>query len=105
MVEDSPPSCNHCHGAHPTSQCLMMNPMGELTIEQAQYLSKFPSNQNSNPYAQSYNPGWKNHPNFSWRNHNAVNPIEQVQPSPPPQEKKSNLDLKLEQLADMQLDM
>ena len=56
---------DHCHGAHPTSQCLTMNPMGELTIEQAQYLSIFPPNQNSNPYAQSYNLGWKNHSNFS----------------------------------------
>ena len=44
MVEESPPSCDHCHGAHPTSQCSMMNSMGELTIEQAQYLSKFPPN-------------------------------------------------------------
>ena len=33
MVEESPPSCDHYHGAHPTSQCLMMNSMGELTIE------------------------------------------------------------------------
>ena len=65
MVEESSPSCDHCHGAHSTSQCLMMNPMGELKIEQAQYLSKFPLNQNFNPYGKSYNPGWKNNPNFS----------------------------------------
>ena len=42
MIEESPPSCDHFHGAHPTSQCLMMNSMGELKIEQAQSLSKFP---------------------------------------------------------------
>ena len=35
MVEESLPTCDHCHGAHPTSQCSMMNSMGELTIEQA----------------------------------------------------------------------
>ena len=64
MVEESPPSCDHCHGAHPTSQCLMMDPMRELIIEQAQYLSKFPLNQNFNLNAQSYNIGWKNHPIF-----------------------------------------
>ena len=34
-----------------------------------------------------------------------VNPMEQVKPSPPPQEKKSSLDLKLEQLADMQINI
>ena len=96
MVEESPPECDHCEGAHPTSQCSMMNSMEELTIEQAQYLLNFPHNHNFNQYAQSYNPGWKNHPNFSWKNYNVVNPMEQVKPSPPPQEKKSSLDLKLE---------
>ena len=93
MVEESPPSCDHCHGAHPTSQCSMMNSMGELTIEQAQYLSKIPPNQNFNSYGQNYNPRWRNHLIFSWRNQNAVNPMEQMKPSPPPQEKKSSLDL------------
>ena len=73
MVEESPLACDHCHGAYPTSQCSMMNSMGELTIEQGRYLSKFPHNQNFNPYAQSYNPRWKNNPNFSRKNHNAVN--------------------------------
>ena len=74
---------------------------GKLTIEQAQFLSKFPQNQNFNSYGQNYNPGWKNNLNFSWRNQNTINPMEQVKPSPPPEEKKSSLDIKLEQLADM----
>ena len=41
-VEESPPACEQCHGPHPTSQCLMMNAMGDMTIEQAQYMAKFP---------------------------------------------------------------
>ena len=83
----------------------MMNAMGDLTIEQAQYMAKFPQNQNFNPYGQSYNPGWKNHPNFSWKNHNAGNPMEQAKHLQPPQEKKSSLDMKMEQLADMHVNM
>ena len=63
-VEEIPSACEQCHGPHPTSQCLMMNAMGDMTIEQAQYMAKFPQNQNFNPYGQNYNPGWKNHPNF-----------------------------------------
>ena len=43
-VEESPPACEQCHGPHPTSQCLMMNAMGDLTMEQAQYMVKFPQN-------------------------------------------------------------
>ena len=84
MVEESPPACDRSHGAHPTSQCSIMNSMGELTIERAYYVFKFPPNQNFNLYAQSYNLGWKNHPNFSWKNNNVVNPMEQVKPSSPP---------------------
>ena len=40
-VEESSPACEQCHGHHPTSQCLM-NAIGDLTIEQAQYMAKFP---------------------------------------------------------------
>ena len=75
-VEEILPSCEQCHGPHPTSQCLMMNALGDLTIEQDQYMAKFPQNQNFNPYGQNYNPGWKNHLNFSWKNQNSGNPME-----------------------------
>ena len=66
-------------------------------------MEKFPQNQNFNPYVKNYNPRWKNHPNFSWKNQNAGNPVEQAKPLQPPQEKKSSLDLKMEQLADMHM--
>ena len=49
-VEESPLACKQCHGPHHTSQCLMMNFMGDLNVEQAQYMVKFPQNQNYNPY-------------------------------------------------------
>ena len=42
--EEIPLACEQCHGPHPTSQCLMTNAMGDLTIEQAQYMTKFPQN-------------------------------------------------------------
>ena len=95
-VEESPLACEQCHGPHPAFQCLMMNSMGDLTIEQAQYMAKFPQNQNFNTYGQSYNPGWKNHPNFSWKNQSTGNPMEQAKPLQPPKEKKSSLDMKME---------
>ncbi|XP_010527653.1 PREDICTED: uncharacterized protein LOC104804963 [Tarenaya hassleriana] len=28
----------------------------------------------NNPYSNTYNPGWRNHPNFSYKNNNALNP-------------------------------
>ena len=83
----------------------MMNAMGDLTVEQAQYMAKFPQNQNFNPYGQNYNPRWNNHPNFSWKNHNAVNLMEQAKPLQPPQYKKSSLDLKMKQLDDIHMNL
>ena len=68
-------------------------------------MEKFPQNQNFNPYGQNYNPEWKNHPNFSWKNKNVGNPMEQDKPLQPPKEKKSSLDLKMEHLADMHMNM
>jgi hypothetical protein len=28
----------------------------------------------NNPYSNTYNPGWKNHPNFSWKDQKATAP-------------------------------
>ncbi|XP_073041779.1 uncharacterized protein [Primulina eburnea] len=42
--------------------------------------------QQSNPYSSTYNPGWKNHPNFSWKNtENSLNPTH-IPPLPIPQQ-------------------
>ena len=35
----------------------------------------------NNPYSNTYNPGWRNHPNFSWNNNNNV---QKGNPNPPP---------------------
>jgi hypothetical protein len=40
---------------------------------------------NNNPYLQTYNPSWRNHPNFSWKNKN-----NNAQTSQPPFEEHHN---------------
>ncbi|XP_020209360.1 uncharacterized protein LOC109794317 [Cajanus cajan] len=47
----------------------------EDTTEQVAASHNFydtPRREKSNPYSNTYNPGWKNHPNFSWKN----NPVQ-----------------------------
>ncbi|XP_010684207.1 uncharacterized protein LOC104898795 [Beta vulgaris subsp. vulgaris] len=44
-------------------------------IEQANALLNTNTSPQNNPYSNTYNPGWKNHPNFSYKN-------DQTQPSP-----------------------
>jgi len=62
---------------HPTNDCPTLPAFRECLHEQANVLNTF-KRSNNNPYSQNYNPGWRNHPNFSWRNDT------QAQASQPP---------------------
>ncbi|KAL4341392.1 hypothetical protein GQ457_08G019850 [Hibiscus cannabinus] len=53
-------SCNHFEGNHHANDCPVMH-------EQASYLGNYNRNSN-NPYSNTYNPGWRQHLNFSWNN-------------------------------------
>ena len=47
--------------------------MGDGCQEQDNFVgNQFPGRQANNPYSNTYNPGWRNHPNFSWSNNNNV---------------------------------
>ncbi|CAL9001020.1 unnamed protein product, partial [Prunus brigantina] len=47
----------------------------EFVQEQAKLVNSYNRGPINDPYSQSYNPGWRNHPNFSWRNtQNQANP-------------------------------
>ena len=48
-------------------------------------------NPQNNPYSTTYNPGWRNHPNFSYKNQNTLIPPTNGSQAPP-QEKKSDLE-------------
>jgi hypothetical protein len=50
----------------------------ECLHEQAHALNNF-QRPNHNPYLQTYNPGWRNHPNFKWKSDN--NNAQTSQPS------------------------
>ncbi|KAL4291117.1 hypothetical protein GQ457_14G020990 [Hibiscus cannabinus] len=58
-------SCNHCEGNHHATDCPLMH-------EQASYLGNYNRNSN-NPYSNTYNPGWRQHSNFSWNNQGGTN--------------------------------
>ncbi|XP_048227250.1 uncharacterized protein LOC125369280 [Ricinus communis] len=75
-------------------------------LEQVDYMGNGPRQQ-GNPYSNTYNPGWHNHPNFGWRNNNAQGPPDFQRPHqqppqqqqragpsqlPPPAKEKSNLE-------------
>ncbi|XP_031275462.1 uncharacterized protein LOC116133938 [Pistacia vera] len=80
-------SCDLYGGDHLSNECQVGNPFANST-ESTNYVGNFHRQQQDNPYSGAYNPGWQNHPNFSWSNQNAM------KPPPPsfPQEKKPNLE-------------
>ena len=61
---------------HSTKECPTLPSFKECLHEQVHALNTF-KKPNQNPYSQTYNPGWKNHPNFSWRNNNTAQPSHQ----------------------------
>src|SRR5262249_55747878 len=61
---------------HKSVECQAGNPFAQ-TIEQVDFAGNFQWLPQNNPYSNLYNPGWSNHPNFSWSN-------QQNQRPPPP---------------------
>ena len=58
---------------HPTNECPTIPAFKEVLHDQANAMNivkkSYPS-----PYSETYNLGWRNHPNFSWRNDNVATP-------------------------------
>ncbi|XP_024041924.1 uncharacterized protein LOC112099055 [Citrus clementina] len=72
-------ACNICNSNdHFTQECPTLPALKECLNDQANVINTF---NKPNPYSQTYNPGWRNHPNFSWRNNNNA----QSSQAPPPQ--------------------
>ncbi|KAL4597574.1 hypothetical protein ACB092_11G000200 [Castanea dentata] len=79
--------CDHCSGNHSSADCQVGNPFAQSSYGQANYVSNYQCQ--NNPYLNTYNPGWRNHPNFSWSN----NQGQAKQPQQfPQQEKKLTLE-------------
>ncbi|XP_076929792.1 uncharacterized protein LOC143594348 [Bidens hawaiensis] len=49
--------CGVCDGKHQTSHCQQA-----MVVEDVDFVGR-----QNNAYSNSYNPGWRNHPNFSWK--------------------------------------
>ncbi|KAK1369622.1 hypothetical protein POM88_035714 [Heracleum sosnowskyi] len=72
--------CDMCGEGHPTQQCPLIYHDGAQS-NTVNYVGNS-SNQQNNPYSNTYNPGWRNHPNFSWNNNARPNML--YKPNAPP---------------------
>ena len=62
-------SCEVCGGGHSNIECQQSESYSQnCSIEQLNALNNFNGRPQGNPYSNTYNPGWRNHLNFSWLN-------------------------------------
>jgi hypothetical protein len=62
--------CQICEtNEHATNDRPTLPSFKECLHEQAHALNSF-QRPNHNPHSPTYNPGWRNHPNFSWKSGN-----------------------------------
>jgi hypothetical protein len=62
--------CQICEtNEHSTNDFPTLSSFKECLHEQANALNSF-QRPSHNQYSQTYNPGWRNHPNFSWKSGN-----------------------------------
>ncbi|XP_075489529.1 uncharacterized protein LOC142528372 [Primulina tabacum] len=92
-------SCEKCGGEHFVKDCQDDNPFyvqNEAPVNQVGVQNR----SRNDPYSNTYNPGWRQHPNFSWGGQNSQNRPQGEQPygkqpmyrSDPLREEKSNLE-------------
>ncbi|KAJ4715207.1 DNA-directed DNA polymerase [Melia azedarach] len=85
--------CELCSGNHSSTDCQVGNPFAVSSFEQVSYVGNY--NQQNNLYSNTYNQGWQNHSNFSWKgNQTAARSTPKFQP----QEKNVSLEEALAQL-------
>nr|XP_023916883.1 uncharacterized protein LOC112028427 [Quercus suber] len=79
--------CDHYVGNHSSVDYQVGNPFAQSSYGQTNYVSNF--QRQNNPYLNTYNPKWRNHPNFSWSNNQGQAKLPQQFPQ---QEKKPTLE-------------
>ena len=86
---ETPSLCLVCNTQdHDTASCPVIPGVREALHGQVNAVGQFQGgyqNQRSgnNPYSNTYNPGWKNHPNFGWKQEGPQNPQQFQQPPQP----------------------
>ena len=96
-VQTPQQSCDFCQGNHLSEECQEGNPFMQTNQEQAQYVGNHPSQPPFIRQQAPYNPNWRNHPNFSWKNNQNSGNFQQGGSSAQP-ERKSDLEKMMEQL-------
>lgn len=82
-----------CGIGHLTNECPSIPAFKEVLLDQSNVVNLI-SKSFAGPYSNTYNPGWRNHPNFGWRNDQSATSVpaipepQQYAPQPAPTQKR-----------------
>ncbi|CAL9000990.1 unnamed protein product [Prunus brigantina] len=80
MVPKIAEVCAICNiPGHPTYQCSASEAYPEFVQEQVNLMNSYNQRPRNDPFSNTYNPGWRDHPNLSWKNNNQ---FQNFQPKP-----------------------
>ncbi|XP_062075954.1 uncharacterized protein LOC133780091 [Humulus lupulus] len=68
--------CHNCGGPHLFEQCMVVEMNNSIPIEQVNMMGNL-NRQANYPFSNSFNQGWRNQPNFAWRNNQGPQQIQQ----------------------------
>ncbi|XP_073120288.1 uncharacterized protein [Henckelia pumila] len=84
--------CDRCQGEHFSKDCQIGNPFYVQDEAPMNHVGS-QNHPRFDPYSNTYNPGWRKHPNFSWGGqNNQSRPYQNRNPVRQPQEEKSSLE-------------
>jgi Retrotransposon gag protein. len=79
-------SCNICEIlGHSTQDCPTIPAIKDVLHSEVNAAESF-RRSNNNPFSETYNPGWQNHPNFRWKNDQQTQPQFRPQQQAPQQQ-------------------
>ena len=67
-------NCQVCGDPHLTNECQLVASMEANDMEQVNYVQNQFNRQQNNPFSNTYNPGWRSHPNF----YGPINKVRQI---------------------------
>ena len=69
------PSCEICGSIdYLAENCQVRSPFAQNTSDQVNYVDNFNPRSTNDPYFNTYNPSWRNRPNFSYRPNSSLMP-------------------------------
>ena len=81
IIQSPTTACHWCGGEHPSEAC-----QGPSTSKQVNAIGNNFQPPQLNPFSNTYNAGWKQHPNFGWGGKPPQQQNFQQQPRPPQQQ-------------------